>query len=282
MGSPMARNLLKAGHALTVHNRSRHKADALLAEGAKVASTPAEAAREAEVLITMLAEDHAVESMIFEPGNALNALAKGAVHISMSTISVDLSIRLAEAHRAKNQYYLSATVLGRPEAAAAAKLFIMPAGAPDQIKRCQPLFDVLGQKTLVIGEDAPASNVVKLAVNFLLTTVIESTAEAFALVRKHGLEPKAFLDVLTGTIFSAPVYQTYGALVAANKFETVGFKLPLGLKDNRLLLAAAEKAAVPMPMASLVHDRFVAALAHGLGEMDWSAFARIAYREAGL
>jgi 3-hydroxyisobutyrate dehydrogenase-like beta-hydroxyacid dehydrogenase len=282
MGTPMARNLLKAGHAVTVYNRTRQKAEALQADGALIADSPADAIRNTDVLITMLAEDHAVESIIFEPGNVIATLPKSAVHISMSTISVDLSIRMAEAHRDRGQHYVSATVLGRPDAAAAAKLFVMAAGEPAQIKRCQPLFNVLGQKTLIIGEDAPAANVVKLAVNFMLTAVIESMAEAFTLVRKHGLESNAFLDILTGTIFSAPVFQTYGEAVASDKFEPVGFKLPLGLKDNRLLLAAAEKAAAPMPLASLIHDRFISALAHGFGEMDWSAIARVSYRQAGL
>ena len=137
-------------------------------------------------------------------------------------------------------------------------------------------------QNFVAGDDPPAANVLKLATNFLLTAVIEGLAEAFALVRKHGLDQKAFLEFLTGTLFSAPVYRNYGAAVAADSFESVGFKLPLGLKDNRLLLAAAEQAQVPMPMASLIHDRFVAALAQGLSDVDWAGIARISYQEAGL
>ncbi len=282
MGTPMARNLLKAGHALTIYNRTRNRAEPLQAEGARVASTPADAVRRAEALVTMLADDQAVESVVFAPGKALDALPRGAVHVSMSTIGVALSRRLAEAHEQKGQNYVSATVLGRPDAAEDAKLFVIAAGAPEQIRRCQPLFDVLGQKTFVASDDPPAANVLKLATNFLLTTVIEGLAEAFALVRKHRLDPKAFLDFLTGTIFSAPVYRNYGAMVAADKFEPVGFKLPLGLKDIRLVLAAAEAASLPMPLASLIHDRFVTALAHGLNDVDWSAIARVSYQQAGL
>jgi len=141
---------------------------------------------------------------------------------------------------------------------------------------------VIGQKTFPIGDEAHAANVIKLAGNFLLTAVIESLGEAFAFGRKFGVDPHAFLDILTNSLFTAPVYQTYGSLIASDKFEPAGFKLPLGFKDNRLLLSAAEEAAVPMPMASLVHDRFVAALAQGLGESDWAAIARIAYQDAGL
>jgi 3-hydroxyisobutyrate dehydrogenase-like beta-hydroxyacid dehydrogenase len=282
MGSAIARNLLKAGHTLTVYNRTRSRAEALQSQGGKIAATPGEAASGAEAVITMLTDDHAVEDVVFTPGNVLESLAAGAVHLSMSTISVTLSRRLAEAHRENQQHYLAAPVFGRPDAAAAAKLFVVAAGPDSQIERCRPIFDAIGQKTFTAGEEAAAANVIKLTGNFLITTVIESLAEAFALVRKHNIDPDAFLEILTGSLFTAPVYRTYGSLIAADRFEPGGFKMPLGLKDNRLLLAAAEEAAVPMPMASLVHDRFVAALAQGLGEADWAAIARISYLNAGL
>ena len=195
----------------------------------------------------MLADDNAVEAIIFEPGNAIEALRPGAVHVSMSTISVALSRRLTAAHREKRQHYVAAAVFGRPDAAAAAKLFVVAAGAPEQLRFCQPLFDAVGQKTFVAGNDPPAANVMKLAGNFLITAAIEGMAEAIALVRKHGVDQNAFLEVLTGSLFSAPVYRNYGEMIAADKFEPAGFKLPLGFKDNRLLLSAAEEAAVPMP-----------------------------------
>jgi 3-hydroxyisobutyrate dehydrogenase-like beta-hydroxyacid dehydrogenase len=282
MGSAIARNLIKAGHTLTVYNRTRSRAEAFASLGASIAEAPAEAAADREALITMLADDAAVEDVIFSPGNAISALPAGAVHISMSTISVGLSRRLAEAHREKQQPYLAAPVFGRPDAAAAAKLFVVAAGSADQIERCRPLFEAIGQKTFPIGEEAQSANAIKLAGNFLLTTVIESLGEAFAFGRKLGVDPHAFLDILTNSLFPAPVYRIYGSMIASDKFEPAGFKLPLGMKDNRLLLAAAEEAAVPMPMASLVRDRFVAALAQGLGESDWAAIARISYLNAGL
>jgi 3-hydroxyisobutyrate dehydrogenase-like beta-hydroxyacid dehydrogenase len=282
MGMPMARNLVKAGHELTVYNRTRSRAEPMQSEGAKVASSPAEAASNADVIITMLADDMAVRSVIFEPGCAIEHMRKGALHISMSTISVVLSRSLAEAHAEKGQHYIAATVLGRPDAAVDAKLFIIAAGSPEQITEARPLLDVLGQKTYVAAEDPPAANVLKLASNFLITMVIEGLAEAFALVRKHGLDQKGFLEFLTSSLFTSPVYKNYGAIVAENRFDSVGFKLPLGLKDNRLVIAAAEQAGVPMPLASLIHDRFVAAIAAGLGEADWAAIARVSYNEAGL
>ncbi len=282
MGLAIAKNLIQAQHELTVYNRTRSRAEELQPLGAKIAQSPSEAASNVEALITMLSDDRAVEEVVLTHGKAIEALPAGAVHISMSTISVAFSKRLGEAHDKKGQHYLAATVFGRPDAAAAAKLFVVAAGPAAQIELCRPIFDAIGQKTFIVGDQAPASNVVKLAGNFLITTVIEGLAEAFALIRKNGLDPNAFLEVLTGSLFTAPVYRIYGSILASDKFEPAGFKLPLGFKDNRLLVAAAEESAVPMPLASLVHDRFLAALAQGLGESDWSAIARISYKNAGL
>jgi len=282
MGSGIAKNLIKAGHELTVYNRTRSRAEDFGKLGARVGSTPAEAASGADALITMLADDHSVEGTIFEPGNAIGSLAAGAVHISMSTISVALSGRLATAHSDRGQEYVAAPVFGRPDAASAAKLFVVAGGPPKQIERCRTLFDAIGQKTFVTGDDPPSANLIKLAGNFLITTVIEGLAEAVSLVRKSGVDASRFLEILTGSLFPAPVYRNYGAMIAADKFEPVGFRMPLGFKDNRLFLAAAEEAEVPVPMASLVHDRFLAALAQGLGESDWAAMARISFQDAGL
>jgi 3-hydroxyisobutyrate dehydrogenase-like beta-hydroxyacid dehydrogenase len=282
MGSGMARNLIKAGHQLAVYNRTRSRTDEFKQVGAKVASSPGEAATGADAVITMLADDRALEAVIFGPGNVLESLPAGAVHISMSTISVAISRRLEAAHKEKKQEYVSAPVFGRPEAAAAAKLFIVAAGLEAQIERCRVLFEAMGQKTFFAGGEPHQANLIKLTGNFLITTVIESLAESFALVRKSGVDATQFLEILTSSLFNAPIYKTYGGLIAADKFEPVGFKMPLGLKDNRLLLAAAEEASVPMPMASLVRDRFLAAMAQGLGEADWAAIARMSAQEAGL
>ena len=296
MGSGMATNLIKAGHKLSVYNRSKNRAEEFKPLGARLAATPGEAAAGAEVAITMLADDHAVESVVFgrtENGGAdgkgtagkstlLESLPANAVHISMSTISVALSRRLAAAHAERKQHYLAAPVFGRPKAAAAAKLFVVTAGPAAQIERCRALFDAMGQKTFHAGDDAPGANLIKLTGNFMITTVIESLAESFALVRKAGLDVNQVQEILTNSLFNAPIYKTYGGIIAAEKFEPAGFKLPLGQKDNRLLLAAAEEKAVPMPMASLVRDRFLAAMAQGMAESDWSAIARISAKEAGL
>ena len=282
MGSPMARNLIKAGHLLTVYNKTQSSAEALAPLGAKVARTPGLAATGAEAIITMVADDAAVESIVLGHNAAIDSLAPGAVHIAMSTMSVAISRRLTAAHREKKQFFVSAPVFGRPAAAQAAKLVIAAAGPADQLARCQPLFDAMGQKTFLVGDDPAAANVIKVAGNFLITVVIESLAESFALIKKSGVDTNKFLEVLTGSLFNAPVYRTYGTMVAADNFEPVGFRMALGMKDNRLVLAAAEDAAVPLPLASLIRDRMLAATAQGMGDADWAAIARISFQEAGL
>ena len=282
MGSPMARNIVKAGHTVTVYNRTKSRAEEFRSSGVMVANTPGEAASSTDVVITMLSDDKALDEVVFESNGVLAALGKGAVHVSMSTISVALSRRLAAAHREKGQHYVASPVFGRPEAAAAAKLFVVAAGPKADVERCQPLFDAVGQKTFVVGEEASLANVVKLTGNFLITVVIESMAESFAVVQKAGLDRATFLEVMTNSLFPAPIYKNYGGIIADEKYDPPGFKMPLGLKDNRLMMQFAEESSVPMPMASLIHDRFLAAMAQGLGEADWSAIAKISMRSAGL
>lgn len=282
MGSVMARNLIKAGHSLTVYNKTLKRAEDLVPLGAKVARTPGQAASGAEAIITMVADDAAVESIVLGPNAAIDSLAAGAIHIAMSTMSVALSRKLVVTHREKKQHFVSAPVFGRPDAAEAAKLVITAAGPADQLVRCEPLFAAMSQKTFIVGDDPPAANVVKVTGNFLITVVIESLGESFALIRKSGVDPNKFLEVLIGSLFNAPIYRTYGAMVAADNFEPVGFRMGLGMKDNRLVLAAAEDAAVPLPLASLIRDRMITATAQGMGDADWAAIARISFKEAGL
>jgi 3-hydroxyisobutyrate dehydrogenase-like beta-hydroxyacid dehydrogenase len=281
MGAPMALNLLKAGHRITVFNRTRSKAEALAAKGAQVADRVADACR-GDALITMLSDDPAVEDVVFGDGGALSALRRNAIHISMSTISVALSDRLAEVHGKAGQGYVAAPVFGRPEAAAAAKLFIVAAGADTTVARCQPLFNAMGQKTFVIGGKPSEANLVKLTGNFLIASALESLGEAFALVRKSGLDPHRYLDILTGSLFSAPVYKTYGPIIADERIPADGFKMSLALKDMRLALAAADAQTVPMPVASLVRDHLLEGVAQGEGDTDWSGLARLCARSAGL
>ncbi|MDK4711278.1 NAD(P)-dependent oxidoreductase [Rhizobium sp. CNPSo 4039] len=281
MGSAMATNLIKAGHEVTVYNRSRDKAEVLAREGAKVATTVAEACG-GEAVFTMLAHDDALSAIVHGDGGVLASFGKGAVHISASTISVAMSERLTKEHAAAGQRFVAAPVFGRPEAAAAAKLFVAAAGAPDAIQSVTPLFDAIGQRTFVLGEEPKAANLVKLSGNFLIASVIESLGEAMALVEKGGVDRHAYLDLLTSTLFNAPVYKTYGGLIADRKFKPAGFTAPLGQKDIRLALAAGEALNVPLPLASLLRDRFLNLLAHGGEELDWSAIGALAAKDAGL
>jgi 3-hydroxyisobutyrate dehydrogenase-like beta-hydroxyacid dehydrogenase len=232
-----------------------------------------------DAIVTMLAEDQAVEQAV---ESFVETLARGAIHIGMSTIGVACSKRLAERHAARGQAYVAAPVFGRPVAAAAAKLWIVAAGPPEAIERCQPVFDALGRGTSVVGADPWLANAVKLSGNFLIAAALESMGEAFALVRKSGVDAGQFLEIINTALFNSPLYAGYGGAVAKEQFEPAGFKLRLGFKDLRLVQEAAESAAVPMPLAGVLRDRFLAAMARGEGDLDWAAIARIAAVQAGL
>jgi 3-hydroxyisobutyrate dehydrogenase-like beta-hydroxyacid dehydrogenase len=281
MGSAMAANVLKAGHEVTVYNRSPGKTQALSALGARVADRIADACR-GDAIITMLANDDAVHGVVFDDGGVLASAAAGAVHISMSTIGVALSARLASAHAAARQRYIAAPVFGRPDAAAAAQLFIAAAGERAAVDDCSVLFTAIGQRLFYLGTEPTAANLVKLSGNFLIASVIESLGEAMALIGKAGIDQRTYLDLLTSTLFNVPLYKIYGGLIVDRKFEPAGFAAPLGLKDIRLTLAAAEELQVAMPVASLLRDRFLALLARGGEALDWSAISSLAAADAGL
>ena len=281
MGAGMARNLLRAGHRVTVYNRTRDKAEALAVDGARMAGSPAEASRESDAVLTMLADDAALEQVVFGTNGVLEALAKNAVHISHSTISTALARKLTREHAAKAQGYLSVPVFGRPEAAEAKRLLVVAAGDAGLIDRGRPLLDAVGRQTFVAGHEPWQANAVKLCGNFMIASMLESFGEAFATLRKAGVPPGMFLDIMNA-LFGSPVYLNYGRAIAEEKFEPAGFGLRLGLKDVRLALATAEECSAPMPIASLLRDHFLDAIAHGQGEMDWSSVARVAARNAGL
>jgi 3-hydroxyisobutyrate dehydrogenase-like beta-hydroxyacid dehydrogenase len=277
----MARNLLRAGHTLTVYNRTRSKAEPLAAEGARVADSPAAAVRECEVVVTMLADDDAVEQAVFGDAGLASGLKAGAVHISSSTISTNLARRLAAEHAKRGQEYLSAPVFGRPEAAEAKKLVVVTAGPTQTVNRCQPVFDAVGRQTFVAGAEPSQANAVKLCGNFMIASMIETFGEAYATLRKANVAPHMFLDVMNA-LFASPVYANYGRIIADEQFEPAGFALKLGLKDIRLVLETAQECVAPMPVASLIRDHFLSAIALGQGESDWSSLGRIPARHAGL
>jgi 3-hydroxyisobutyrate dehydrogenase-like beta-hydroxyacid dehydrogenase len=280
MGAAMAANLVKAGHEVSVFNRSAGKNRPLIELGAHEAADVA-AACVGDAVITMLADDEAASGIVLGAGGLIDSLPKGAIHLSMSTISVALSKRLTQAHVEAGQRYVAAPVFGRPEAAAAAKLFIVAAGDAATIDVCQPLFRAMGQKTFSIGTEPSAANLVKLSGNFLMASAIEALGEAVALIGKAGIDRRTYIDLLTSSIFNVPAYKTYGGLIAQGEFEPAAFAAPLGYKDIRLALEAAEGLRVPMPLASLLRDRFLRLFAEGGDHLDWSAIGGLAAQDAG-
>jgi len=282
MGTPMARRLLRAGHDVTVWNRTQEKAELLGGEGAKVSGSAGDAAKQAEVVITMLADDHAVEAAVLHSGGVMDNLPRGATHVSSSTISVELSRRLAEEHGKRGQHYVAAPVFGRPNAAEAGKLFVAAAGDKAALDGVMPVLEAMGQRVFVMGKKPEMANVVKVSGNFLIAAVIESLAEAIALARKYGIDPHAYVEFLTNTLFAAPVYKTYGGLIADAQHENVGFALRLGLKDMKLALAAAEAVDASLPVGSLVRDHILMAIGRGFDQQDWSVLGKLAAENAGL
>jgi len=281
MGMGMARSLLRAGHSVSVYNRNREKAEPLAAEGARVASSPADACRGAEVAMTMVADDDALDQIMFGKDGAASTLAAGAIHVSHSTISAAMARRLTAEHARRGQGYLSVPVFGRPEAAETQNLVVAVAGPAELVERCRPLFAAIGRQTFVLGSEPWQANVAKVCGNFLVVSMIEALGEAYATLRKSGVAPLTFLEIMDALIGSQ-ILAGYGKIIAEENFEPAGFALKLGLKDVRLVLAAAEECSAPMPMASLVHDTLLSALAQGQGEMDWSSLTQVTARNAGL
>jgi len=281
MGWAMARNLIRAGHELTVYNRTRNRADELAGQGAVVAASVAEACAPGTVM-TMLADDNAVEEIMFGKDGILGALPAGGVHVSCATISIELARRIAESHFERGQDFVASPVFGRPQAAEAAKLVVVAAGPAAAVERCRPLFEGIGHQLFVLGAEATAASALKLGGNFLIASMLEALGEAFALMRRSGVNPAQFLEIVNGSLFKSPVYETYGNIIVEEKVQPAGFKMRLGLKDVRLILAAGEGADVPLPLASLIRDHLISGIARGYGELDWSALAKVVAADAGL
>jgi 3-hydroxyisobutyrate dehydrogenase-like beta-hydroxyacid dehydrogenase len=281
MGSAMARRLSHAGHRVTVYNRTVLRAEPLVAEGAVQAPTPVRAA-DNEVVITMLADDAAVMALVSGKDGVIEGLPHGAVHLTMSTMSVALADQLTDLHRAKGQLHVSAPVLGRPPAAEAGELFVMAAGEPAEIARVQPLLDAIGQRVFIIGPRPSQANLLKLCANFLIYSTIEQLAEVFALTEKGGIDRGTVYQMLTESFFNAPVHKNYGKLILERNFDPPGAKVGLGAKDIRLVLQAGEGLSVPLPFASVVRDRFLASIAQGESDLDFTVISRGAAKDAGL
>ena len=285
MGTAMAANLAAAGRRVIAYVRRRDQIGRLEALGLRP-TTDIGDLLDCEVVISMLPDDDAVREIVFGRGDIdLDGLAAGmmpgAIHLSMSTISTAAASLLASEHARNGQGYVAAPVFGNPDAAKARQLFIVAAGVPADVERCQPIFDSIGQRTFVIGADPGDANLVKLLGNMMSATALEMIGEVVAVVRKRGLDPQPFIDIMTSTMFGGRAHKIYGDKIA-NQTYTPGFVLPLVLKDVRLALAEAEKAGVPMPSVGVVRDRLITGIARGYGELDWTALGLIAAEEAGL
>ncbi len=279
MGEPIAANLIAAGHQATVWNRTAAKAAPLVKKGAKLAKDIADASRN-DVVFTMVADDNALQQIL--DGGLLENLPKGGLHISLSTISVDMAAKLTKAHKEHQQLYVSAPVFGRPEAAAAKKLWIVAAGDAAALGKAHPLLEAIGQQVTEIGNDPVQANVTKISGNFLIASALEAMGEAVALVRKYGLDPVKYMEFMTSTLFAAPIYKNYGMKIAKEEYEPVGFRAPLALKDMRLALAAGESKSAPLPLASLLRDHMLMTISHYGENVDWSMIAKLAADHAGV
>jgi 3-hydroxyisobutyrate dehydrogenase-like beta-hydroxyacid dehydrogenase len=274
MGAPVAMNILKDGHELVVYNRTPEKARPLVEAGATAVAAPA-AIGDVDVLVTCVADGIAEEDMIFNSG-LIDRLPKTSVHMSSTTVGIDTARRLAEAHGARGRHYVAAPVLGRAvDMAEARKLFILTAGPPDALARCTPLFAAIGQRTFEFGSDPVTATAVKLAINFLIANAIEAMGEAFALTGQYGVRPADFYEFMTSTMFPAPPYKAYGKLMEQDRFVPANFVVPLGLKDVKLALEAAETAHLALPVANVMRDHLIQALAQGYGDEDWSVVAHV-------
>jgi 3-hydroxyisobutyrate dehydrogenase-like beta-hydroxyacid dehydrogenase len=279
MGAPIAANLLKGGYGLRAYNRTTSKAAALVAKGATLAQSPADVAQSGGIVLTMLADDRAVEEVCLTGQSFIERLSPGGIHISLSTISPATARHLAEHHAKHKVDYLASPVFGRPDAAAAARLWVCTSGPAAAKKRAHPILEAIGQGIFDFGEDAGAASVVKLCGNFLVAASIETLAEMLTLAEKSGVSKKAVAEMI-GKL--SPLHSGYANQIVEQKFEPAGFRLVLGLKDVNLIVQVAAASMTPMPLASLLHDRYVSSVAKGRGDLDWSAIALGVAEDAGL
>ena len=282
MGGPIAANLIRAGHELAVWNRSPDKARALVEAGAHLAASPRETGAGRDLVFSMLADDAALDAVLAGPSGLIAGLRAGALHVSLSTIAVTTAERTAAVHAEHGQRFLCAPVFGRPEAAAAAKLYVVAAGDPADLEAARPALLALGQRVFDVGTAPSAACLVKLCGNFMILAAIESLAEAMALAEKGGIEPAQLLEVLTGTLFDSPIYRNYGRIMLEGRFRPAGFAAPLGLKDMRLVAQSAEALRVPMPVLGVLRDHLLQTVATLGPEADWSEIAATVARNAGL
>jgi 3-hydroxyisobutyrate dehydrogenase-like beta-hydroxyacid dehydrogenase len=282
MGHGMARRILEGGHKLTVYDIAAPRVAELAAAGATAAPTVAEACRDRDVVVTMLVEDSTVVEVALRQGGIRDSLPAGSIHLAMGTYGVAAIRTLASAHAEANQFLAAAPVLGRPDLAASGQLGIVAAGSEGALRRCQPLFEVIGRRVFHAGVEPESATVVKLANNLVLGCAMIAMAEGFSLIRKYGVEPQVLYEVMTEGLFSAPAYKGYGKTMVEEKYEPPGSPITVGLKDANLIQAAADLARVPLPAFNVYRDRLLGAVAHGDGDKDQAALAREQARACGL
>lgn len=282
MGQGMSRRILEAGHEVVVFDVIKEATKGLADAGATVAASVGDACKGRDIVVTMLAEDFVVKEVVLGPGGVRDSLPAGSIHLAMGTYSIP-TVRTIEAEHAKaKQMLVAAPVLGRPDLAATGQLGIVAAGPAEAVQKCDPLFQVMGRRTFQAGSKPEYANAIKLANNFVLGCAIEAMAEGFALVRKYGVVPQAFFDVMTEGLFAAPAYKVYGKIMVDESYDKVGFTTLLGLKDFNLIMEAADLARVPLPSGNAFRDRLLGAIAHGDGEKDWAVVAKEQGRASGL
>jgi len=282
MGLPLATNLLESGYQLRIYNRTAAKAQPLVEKGAIAVDSPAEVVEPGGIVITLLSNDQALEEVVLGKQGLLSSLTAASVHLSMSTVAPATAQKLAAQHKQQGAHYLAAPVFGRPDAVVARKLWLCLSGNDAAKVRVRPLLEKVGQGIFDFGDEAGAANVVKLAGNFLIISAIEAMAEAFTLAEKNGIDRTQIANLFGQTLFACPIYQNYGRMIAQQQYEPAGFKLSLGLKDVTLALQTASASQMPLPLASLLHDRLLAAVANGKGDLDWTGLALTVSEEAGL
>jgi 3-hydroxyisobutyrate dehydrogenase-like beta-hydroxyacid dehydrogenase len=282
MGHPIAANLLKAGFHVHVYNRSAEKARPLVEQGAHQVSRPCDVVEPGGIVVSIVANDSALESITLGEGGILERLGPDGIHISMSTVAPATAQKLTEEHTKRGCFYVAAPVFGRPDAAAAGNLWVCVAGAYTAKERIKPILEAIGQGIFDFGIAPEAANVVKLVGNFWIVAAMEAMAEGLTLAEKNGVERTKVIDMLSQTIFASRIYQNYGGAIAKKSYTPVGFEMKLGLKDVNLALQTAEQSHMPMPLASLLHDRLQTGIAKGRGEMDWMAMALGVSEDAGL
>jgi 3-hydroxyisobutyrate dehydrogenase-like beta-hydroxyacid dehydrogenase len=268
---------------VTVYNRTRFKADSLLSEGANIADEPLDVANNAEILITVLEGDKSLEEVIFNRGiDLISSLPEKAIHISMETISVNYSRVLNENHKKKGKSLVAAPIIGRGDAAEAGELTLIVGGSAVDVDRCSSVFDAISKNYIHVGEAPDMAAFVKLSNNYLIAGALGAMGEAFAVVRKAGVDPQVFYDLITTTMFSAPIYKYYGLNIVSDVHSPPNFRTELGLKDITQMIDSAADLGVPMPLGELLRDQICKTIDAGDRDLDWSAMARVAARAAGL